>query len=813
MHIDFKRVTVESESDVEQKILMPLLQGESYLEIPEAAISTKQYLAPTAIDKAAGKAGGYVPDYGIWMRGLLIMVVEAKAPDVSVETGHREASLYARHINQKYPTGVNPCRFVLASNGKDLLFGYWDSLPLLSCSVGDLAVGSSALEALRAGCGASVLDTHAIDCLRQLRKTNAVLPYNLAGGPAVLNAKRAVNPFAADLSPILRRYFSSSTQDDNREIIDRAYVNSAEITEYDRILEALLKDRLTSQTGALVQELVPSRRGEEHVDRAISDFSRSRPEGGQLQIIQGAVGSGKSLFMRRYRGVLLPEVLEKSTRWAFVDFNAGPADLAHAEQWLCKAFTESFERENPSIDLNAGEVLRGIFSRNIQKRKTIYEEIHKASPEQAAITRASDLAMWQDDPEEMARGIADYVLGSRREVLVTVMDNVDRLDLASQLNAFQLALWFMHRTRCFVILQMRDETYERYKDKPPLDTFRTSITFHITPPRFVDVVKRRLELSMEYLASHAEEKQSYSIESGLRITYPRSELGNFLKRLYLDVFDRKRNVSRVLKALAGRNVRRALDMFVSIITSGHVSPTSITSTVLGGSESPITERDIIRVLMRTEYRLFSERSGFIFNIFTSDPDWQRPDNFLISEVLYYLAINRKRKGQIGLEGYFTCRHVANELQRYGYSTEDSLGALNVLLKKELISADHMNFVRVGFDDSVRILPSGYMHVRVLASRLEYLFGVVPTTPIFDDVAAKELAEFVKLENVRGDLGGFQKARAVGVLYQYLVRQKRTLTNPLAEPEGSAYVLRQIDQALTRFKNVSTVEQSPDPLDI
>jgi hypothetical protein len=423
------------------------------------------------------------------------------------------------------------------------------------------------------------------------------------------------------------------------------------------------------------------------------------------------------------------------------------------------------------------------------------------------------MARWQDDPEETARGIADYVLGSRREVLVAVMDNVDRLDLTSQLNAFQLALWFMHRTRCFVILQMRDETYERYKDKPPLDTFRTSITFHITPPRFVDVVKKRLELSMEYLAEHADEKQSYSIESGIRITYPKSELGSFLRRLYLDVFDRKRNVSRVLEALAGRNVRRALDMFVSIITSGHVSPTSITSTVLGGSESPITERDIIRVLMRTEYRLFSDQSGFIFNIFTSDPDWQKPDNFLVSEVLYFLAVNRKRKGQIGLEGYFTCRHVANELQRLGYSKEDTLGALNLLLKKELISADHMNFVGVGFDDSVRILPSGYIHVRVLASRLEYLFGVLPTTPIFDEVAAKELAEFVKIENARGDLGGFQKARAVDVLYQYLVRQKRTLTNPLAEPEGAAYVLRKIDQALTHFRNATVPAHPPDPLDI
>jgi hypothetical protein len=63
------------------------------------------------------------------------------------------------------------------------------------------------------------------------------------------------------------------------------------------------------------------------------------------------------------------------------------------------------------------------------------------------------------------------------EVLISVMDNVDRRDLKSQLDAFQLSLWFMEQTRSFVILQMRDETYERYKDKPPLDAFWTGIDF------------------------------------------------------------------------------------------------------------------------------------------------------------------------------------------------------------------------------------------------------------------------------------------------------------------------------------------------
>ena len=138
------------------------------------------------------------------------------------------------------------------------------------------------------------------------------------------------------------------------------------------------------------------------------------------------------------------------------------------------------------------------------------------------------------------------------------MDNVDRLDLPNQLAAFQLTLWFLELTRAFVVLQMRDETYERFKDKPPLDTYRTGVVFHISPPRFVDVVKRRLELSMEYLSMERQEDQYYEIESGLRIRYTHAELESFLKRLYAALFDRRRNISRVLEALAGKDVRRAL---------------------------------------------------------------------------------------------------------------------------------------------------------------------------------------------------------------------------------------------------------------
>ena len=201
---------------------MPLLNGERYLDIPLANIYTKQYLAPTELDKTAGKTGNYVPDYVIWFRGIPIMFVEAKSPDVDSTVGYRETSLYARHLNQKYPTKINPCTLILTTNGKSILFGNWETQPTLSLSVDDVRIGAAGLEALQSHCLGSALDALAKSLSGSLRSRKNILPYELMGGQAVLNAKRALNSFAADLSPILRLYFSSTPQENIQEIAHRA---------------------------------------------------------------------------------------------------------------------------------------------------------------------------------------------------------------------------------------------------------------------------------------------------------------------------------------------------------------------------------------------------------------------------------------------------------------------------------------------------------------------------------------------------------------------------------------------------------------
>lgn len=136
---------LKTESDVEQKVVMPLLSDGSMLAIPSGSIQTKEYLPPTPIDKVAGKQSGYYPDYSIWLFGLPVMIVEVKSPDVEPLVGYREACLYARHLNQKYPSDFNPCRFVAATNGHTIIAGTWDSGPTLTLLHQDLQPGSSAL--------------------------------------------------------------------------------------------------------------------------------------------------------------------------------------------------------------------------------------------------------------------------------------------------------------------------------------------------------------------------------------------------------------------------------------------------------------------------------------------------------------------------------------------------------------------------------------------------------------------------------------------------------------------------------------------
>ena len=147
-------------------------------------IRTKDYLAPTEIDKGAGKRMGYFPDYLIYLGGVPIIVVEVKDPKISPEKGYREARLYATEINKNYPATINPLKYVLATNGLQLYFSPWDSEKDLSIvAVNDLRKGTKDYEILIVSLERSKLAEHVNFIRNRLFPTKRYKPLLLIGGP------------------------------------------------------------------------------------------------------------------------------------------------------------------------------------------------------------------------------------------------------------------------------------------------------------------------------------------------------------------------------------------------------------------------------------------------------------------------------------------------------------------------------------------------------------------------------------------------------------------------------------------------------
>lgn len=790
-----------TEGDVETKVVLPILTRSEFLSLPLEQIRSKEGISARDIGKGSKKKIGYIPDFCVYKQSLPSLVVEAKSPTKDVLQAYQEASLYAHEINRSFPAKLNPCARVLATNGVTLLAGRWDASPDLNVSIDAIKPGSAVLDQLIALLGNNELEREAISISEALRSKDYKRPFNQGAGPALIASKMDPNTFAADLAPVLRRYFSSRDQSTDEEIYSRAYISSNEVTGYDRILESFLKDRLSRAKKRV--EIVTTRKKSELVTRTISSFDEKRPIGGDIQLITGSVGVGKSLFARRYKEFLQPSNLKDKNHWAFLNFNNAPEDHTRWNEWACEAFIKSLLEEGEPVNLRDPLDQERVFANDLADRKAFYDRMEGVQPGRGDLERARDLEEWRLDSLKLTRGTARYLQGDRGENLIVVFDNVDRRDSKAQLAAFQTALWFMDQTRCLVILQMRDSTFEAFKNEPPLDTYRTGQIFHISPPRFVDVVNRRLELSLETLAKEAPEQVQFHTRSGLTMTYPKSRAGEFLKGIYVELFQRPNNVSRVLEALAGRNIRRALDMFMAIITSGHMPEDVIVSVLQGGGFRSFPEYRILRALMRQDYRFFNNNTGFVANIFNCDSRWKRPTNLLIPELLFYLISQRKVRGDNGQMGFIALSRLLLELEALGFVDEDSRDAAHFCLAKGLIEVDTSSQNTIRPRDSVKASAAGWAHVRILSSRVEYVASILPTTPLDDKQLSARIFDLMQMENRTGHLYFSQAVQAVESFESYLRAQDQKLSSHPGfsgrKRSGSKYILSKVQEALTHAR--------------
>lgn len=791
-----------NESDVEHKFVTPFLTSQNYLGIPSAWIRNQDYMTPTDIDKSAGKRYGYKPDHSIWLNGIPLVIVEDKEPGVPVEVALREARMYASEINKRYPPDVSPIGYVMACNGEQMALSYADSeLDTLIVAATDLQPGSTVLDAFRGAVGRQALIERAQKLAPHFTSRNFFPVSSSIGGQSKFARQLGVNEFADPLFPVLTRYFDDSAETPD-DVIDRAYVTSDELTRYEGILETYLKDRTEKIAGNQLRTIETSRNSANALTGEIQKFVSKPAFFSRVQIVVGSVGSGKSTFIRRYHRHLMTREVRDKTLWSFINFNV-TGSRNDMNSFVAEKFLESFSSVNGQ-EFYEEEILDKILAPELSRFDRSNKSLSLENRPEYIARRSSERDKIIDDKEKFIAALSRYYGGERGLGLVVVFDNVDKESTERQIAIFESAQWFKDLTKSLVIVNLRDITFETHRDEKPFDAFINSINFYIRPPRFAQVIRKRLELLMESLPSEVNQKQEYTLKSGHKVKYNADRLGEFVVRIYLSLFE-SRDMASMLESLVAKDVRRALGMFSDIIISPHISTNQITGAALAGGQFRIPEWTILRALMRGRYQYFTGSSVYIHDIIGADDTHTRPSNFIFVDILEFLIRNRKTRMEYNQEGYISIGGLEKEMSRLGYNEEDADLAIRLLVKKGLIEPESLVEQNLTDDEPVRVHASGYVHTRLLLRQVEYLIGVTPSIKVASKDVAVEIGQIWASWMPNHELSLANKVKILKKLRDYLrlEYQRRTRRHAFYEEfgHGGKHLVQMIENAHDYLESV------------
>lgn len=304
-------------------------------------MQTKRTLGRLSFIEKSALPKNYVPDYLVVLSGFPICVIEAKGPDVSADQAYQEALLYAQLINSHFPSGTNPLRTVVGCNGLQLLVGSWNSNDRERFTTSTLFIGSEALAALRKLIGLTTLVEQAQRIKRKSAYDHLGTPSQQINRQIFLDRVRP-NALALYLNPLYEMFFRAEDPEKIQLILERAYVDTAELREYDRVLHTMLRHVEKAQPGTY--QTIQTDRGREYtLTPELARYQDDIGDRGRIHLVIGSRGSGKSLFIARFFAHLMPEALKQRAVWFVIDFNRAPSDIRDIEYYICDHFVEDVQ--------------------------------------------------------------------------------------------------------------------------------------------------------------------------------------------------------------------------------------------------------------------------------------------------------------------------------------------------------------------------------------------------------------------------------------------------------------------------------------
>jgi hypothetical protein len=328
------------------------------------------------------------------------------------------------------------------------------------------------------------------------------------------------------------------------------------------------------------------------------------------------------------------------------------------------------------------------------------------------------LAALVANSEQHLRRSLEHLAVTQRRQIVTILDNVDQREPEFQDQVFLLSEAFAKTWPGTVFVTLRPDTFNRSRRSGTLKAYQPRV-FAVAPPRVDRVIQKRLAFAHQQITAHGR----LGDQSGaLRNTDAIDHYVTILTRS----FRRRHELVVLVDNLSGGNVRRALDLLTTFISSPHASPERALKTYLERGGYLIPYHVFLRTIMLGDRRHYDPASSLVANLLDISSD-DRREHFLTPIILSLVH----RTSEPGVhEGYVPAERIYSFCQELGFTPGQITWQLDRATAADMLEVSPLD----GAPEFYRATTIGSYTEQHLLGEYTYINEIVVDTPVVDDIA-------------------------------------------------------------------------------
>jgi hypothetical protein len=542
------------------------------------------------------------------------------------------------------------------------------------------------------------------------------------------------NRLHAQLHPLIQSIFLDIADQDPLEILQSCYVHTGSLRIVARDLNAVIVDaipKFLEEQGA--EPVEQSETGSGRFGDAIAEALTSKS--GQLYLLLGGIGSGKTTFIKRYERAVGAPLLDSRALWFHLDFLEAPIDPATVEAYAWQELLKQLRSRYANNNFETRRNIKKAFADNCQ---TLSQTLRAFTMPAGEFENALSpyLEKWQANVPEYAPRLLRVIQKDRRAKVILFIDNVDQLSPSHQGQVFLLAQRITRAIDSLTILALREESYYTANLQRTLTAY-TSRKFHIASPYFRKMIDSRIRYALDIL-ERSRGPVEYVLGRGIQID--RKAVADLLRIVEKSIFEGNRNIARFIEAICFGNMRQALDMFTLFMTSGATDVDKMLGIYEREGAYYVAFHEFVKSIMLGDRKYYKDEASPIMNLFDCGSD-RNSSHFTCVRIIRALSIRRGESSREG-QGYVEIGPFLSKSEDIFDNKQDFLRSLDRLLMRQLIEANTKSTESTAGASHVRLTSAGWYYFTYLVKSFAYLDLVLQDTPINDDSVAQRLTSLL-----------------------------------------------------------------------